>query len=127
MQAHRCPNAAELGRSAFETSVMGKPAQYRDHIDPEYRRWAQKYPHFPGVAECVRLIRENKAKGAWADIIAFELADNAVSCLPELIKVYRQATNDDAPLYVMMALEIARPPKAVPFLIEVLRESDDRY
>jgi len=106
---------------------MGKRSPYRDHDDPEYRRWGQKYPHFPGVAECVRLIRAGKAKGAWADIIAYELAGHATDCLTELIAAYREATSDDVPLYVMMALDIARPPEAVPFLAEVLREGDLRF
>lgn len=97
------------------------------HVDPEYQRWVKKYPHFPGVAECVRLIRENKAKGAWADIISDELAENAVDCLTELIAAFRDATSDDVRLHVMMALEIARVPESVPFLEEVLRQGDTKY
>jgi hypothetical protein len=103
---------------------MGKRAQFQDHVDPEYRRWAKDYPRFPGVGECVRLICAHKAKGSWADIIAHELADNAVECSPELISAYRNATTDDVRLYVMMALDIARAPETVPFLSNVLLEGD---
>lgn len=106
---------------------MGKRNRYRDHVDPEYRRWGRRYPRFPGVAECARLIRAGKARGAWADIIAFELAENAGSCLAELVETFRNEPSGDVRVYVMMALDIARVPASVPFLAEVLREADPRY
>jgi hypothetical protein len=106
---------------------MKRSSPYRDHLDPEYRRWGEKYPRFPGVAECVRLIRSHKAQGAWADIIVHELAANAANCFPELIAAYRADSNDDVRMYVMMALEIARLPEAVPFFAEVICDGDDRF
>jgi hypothetical protein len=106
---------------------MGSPIDYRGHIDPEYRRWGRKYPRFPGVTECVRLIRAGKARRAWTDIIAYELAAHAAACLPELIAAYREDQGGDVRLYVMMALDRARPPGAVEFLAEVLRAGDPRY
>jgi hypothetical protein len=95
--------------------MMGKRTRDRDQIDPEYQRWLRKYPRFPGVAECVRLIREGKARGTWADVIAHELADNVAGCLSELIEAYRADSNERVRLYVLMALEIAKPTEAVPF------------
>ncbi len=105
---------------------MGKRNRYRDHIDPEYQRWGRRYPRFPGVAECARLIRSRKARGAWADIIASELAENAAGCLAELIETFRNDSGSDVRFYVMMALDIAQVPASVPFLAEVLREADPR-
>jgi len=106
---------------------MGKRNRYRDHVDPEYQRWGRRYPRFPGVAECASLILAGKASGAWADIIAFELAENAGICLAELIETFRNDPGGDVCLYVMMALDIARVPASVPFLVEVLREADPCY
>jgi hypothetical protein len=106
---------------------MGKRNRYRDHIDPEYQRWGRRYPRFPGVAECASLIRAGKARGTWADIIAFELAENAGTCLAELIETFQNDPGGDVRLYVMMALDIARAPACVAFLAEVLREADPRY
>jgi hypothetical protein len=106
---------------------MGKRNRYRDHVDPEYRRWGRRYPRFPGVAECASLIRAGKARGAWADIIAFELAENAEACLVELIETFRSDPGNDVGLYIMMALDIARVPASVPFLVEVLREANPGY
>jgi hypothetical protein len=108
-------------------TTMGKRNRYRDHVDPEYQRWGRRYPRFPGVAECASLIRAGKACGAWADIIACELAENAGTCLAELIAAFRNDPGGDVRLYVMMALDIARVPACVPFLAEVLREADPRY
>jgi hypothetical protein len=105
---------------------MGKRNRYRDQIDPEYQRWGRRYPRFPGVAECARLIRASKARGAWADIIAFELAENAETCLAELIETFRSDPAGEVSLYIMMALDIARVPASVPFLAEVLREGVPR-
>ena len=56
---------------------MGRRRRALESSSPEYRRWRRKYPRYPGVAECARLIRARKAKGEWADIIASELAENA--------------------------------------------------
>jgi hypothetical protein len=106
---------------------MGKRNRYRDHIDPEYQRWGRKYPRFPGVGECANLIRAGKARGAWADIIASELSENAAHCLPELIEAFHSDSSGDVCLYVMMALESARLPEAVPFLANVLHEGDPRF
>ncbi len=106
---------------------MGKRNRYRDHVDPEYQRWGRRYPCFPGVAECASLIRAGKACGAWADIIAVELAENAEACLAELIETFRSDPGSNVALYIMMALDIARVPASVPFLAEVLREADPRY
>lgn len=107
--------------------TMGKRNRYRDHIDPEHQRWGRAYPRFPGVAECARLIRDGKARGTWADIIAYELAEHAALCLPELIQTFRTDPNKDVQLYVMMALDIARLPESVPFLAEVLQEGDPHF
>jgi hypothetical protein len=104
--------------------AMGKPVEYREHIDPEYQRWGRKYPRFPGIAECTRLIRTGKATGAWADIIADELARHASSCLTELLETFRTDPNESVRLFVMMALEKACLPQTVPFLATVLREGN---
>lgn len=109
---------------------MTHRSPYHDHVDPDYQRWGKRYPRFPGVAECVRLIRSKKAKGTWVDIIVHELAMNSASCLPELsasclpelIAAYREGASDAVSLYVMMALDVTKVPAAVPFLEEVLRE-----
>jgi hypothetical protein len=106
---------------------MGKRDPYRDHVDPEYRRWGRTYRSFPGVDECARLVRERKATGAWADIVAFELAENASDCLDELIDAFRVHESDDFALYVLMALEMAALPSSVDFLSAVLRDGNVTY
>src|SRR6516225_1812869 len=105
---------------------MGKMREMRNHPDPEYRRFRKKYPRFPGVAECVSLIKNRKARGAWADFVFFELSENVPSCWPELIQAFRSEANGDVRLYIMMALEDAKIPETVTFLGEVLRDGDER-
>jgi hypothetical protein len=56
----------------------------RMDFDPNFRRWRRKYPRFPGVAECVRLLSSRNLRGAWVDIIANELTIHAAESLPEL-------------------------------------------
>ncbi len=104
--------------------MLERPS-YRDHIDPEYRRWGRKHPRSPGIAECLRLIRDREARGTWADIIVNELARNAHDGLAELLEAFRS----DARVrhYVMMAIEIAAVPESVPFLADVLREGDPAF
>ena len=97
---------------------------YREHIDPEYRRWGRKYPRFPGVSECVRLLQVGKAKGAWIDIISFELQRHARESLLELIDAFKRDSTDHVRVLILIALENARLSESVPFLIDVLREGN---
>jgi len=106
---------------------MGKRNRYRDHIDPEHQRWGRTYSRFPGVTECTRLIRDGKARGSWADIIVYELAENAGECFAELVEAFRTDPSESVRLYVMMTLDMARLPESIPFLAEVLREGDPRF
>jgi hypothetical protein len=112
---------------AFGTAIMGRHNRYRDHIDPQYQRWGRKYLHFPGVAACARLIRSGKARGSQADIIVFELAENAANCLSDLIDTFRTDPSEDVRLYVMMALELARLPESAAFLTEVMDSGNPRF
>jgi hypothetical protein len=100
---------------------------YRDHIDPEYQRWGRTYPRFPGVNECVRLLRSGNTKGAWTDIIIGELATHAGEALPELVAAFRSESNQWIRLMILMAIELARLPAAIPFLVEVEREQNSQF
>lgn len=100
---------------------------YEDHVDPEYQRWGRQYPRFPGVAECARLIEAGKARGAWADIIVHQLAENAGTYLADLIEAFRSDSRGSVRHFVMIALDVARIPKSVPFLADVLLEGDVRF
>ena len=111
---------------------MNKQKQYLNHVDPEYQRWGRTYSSFPGVAECLRLIRTRKAAGAWADIVVYELAENAPPHLAELTEAFRTATSDLDPsdgvaISVLQALEIAQLPESVPFFTQVLQEKNARF
>jgi hypothetical protein len=101
---------------------MSKAIDYQRHIDPEYRRWGRKYPRFPGVGECVRLLRSGNVPGAWIDIICYELTAHAKECLPELIGVFRSDEGEWMRLMVLSSIADARLPEAIPFLAEVVRE-----
>ncbi len=106
---------------------MGKRDRYRDHVDPEYQRWGRAYRTFPGVDECARLILDRKAVGAWADIVTFELAENANEHLDEIIDVFHKRLTDDVAVYMLMALETAAVPASVEFLSDVLRGGNAKF
>jgi hypothetical protein len=106
---------------------MEKRDRYRDHVDPEYRRWGCTYRSFPGIAECARLVLDQKATGAWADIVVYELAENADLHLTELTKAFRAHESDNFSIYVLMALELAAVPASVEFLQEILRDGNSMY
>ena len=100
---------------------MGTATDYRRHIDPEYRRWGRKYPHFPGVAECLRLLHTRNVRGAWRDIIAYELANHAAECLSELVAAFQANEDEGVRLNVVSAIAEARLPAAIPFIAEVTK------
>jgi hypothetical protein len=100
---------------------------YRRHIDPEYRRWGRKFPRFPGVAECVRLLRSGNVRGAWVDIIVHELTVHAADCLKEMLEAFRSEENERVRLLVLMAIAEARVPAALSFLEDVARDQDPNF
>ncbi len=106
---------------------MGKRIRYHDHVDPEYQRWGRTYRTFPGVDECARLVLDRKATGAWADIVHFELAENADDHIDEIVNAFHNHTSDDVALYMLMALETAALPESVGFLSDILRDGDARF
>lgn len=106
---------------------MGKRDRFHDAVDPELRRWGQLYRRFPGIEECARLIRAGKARGAWAEMIVFELSENAEDHLDEMIAAFREGDGDTVALYMMMALEYAAVPASVDFLLQVLREGNEQF
>jgi hypothetical protein len=106
---------------------MAKAIDYRHHIDPEYRRWGRKYPRFPGVTECIRLLRTRNIRGAWRDIIHGELTSHARECLAELIESFRSEENEWVRLMVLAAVADARVAEAIPFLAAAVREKHPRF
>jgi hypothetical protein len=99
---------------------MEKRGRHRDHVDPEYRRWGRTYHGFPGVDECSRLLLERKSTGAWAEIVAYELADNAGERLNQLTNAFQAHESEVVALYVSMAIEMAALPASADFLSAVL-------
>jgi len=79
------------------------------------------------VDECIRLILAGKALGSWADIVVYELADNARDHLQELINAFRKHASDGAADYLLMALEIAALPESVDFFSDLLFEKNPRF
>lgn len=106
---------------------MGKRDRYNDHVDPEYQRWGRTYRSFPGVKECARLILDRKATGAWADIVAFELAENANEHLDEIIVTFHEHKSDDVAVHILIALETAALPASTEFLSDVLRSGNTKF
>lgn len=106
---------------------MGRHNRYRDHVDPEYRRWGRTYPAFPGVEECARLVLDRKVTGAWADIVVYELAENADSHLAEMTEAFRAHKSDAFALCILMALELAALPASVEILAAILKDGNSFY
>jgi hypothetical protein len=105
---------------------MMNAIDYRAHIDPEYRRWGRKYPRFPGVAECIRLLKAGNVRGAWLDIIHHELTTRAGECLSELTQAF-PSEDEAVKLSILHALEDARLVAAIPFLAELVRQRHERF
>lgn len=97
------------------------------HIDPEYAEWCRMFPRFPGVVECVRQLKLTSARGSRLDTIAYELAANAASCLGEMIDTYRTEKRYLSRMIIMQALEDAKLPESILFLVEVLRQREEPF
>lgn len=94
------------------------------HIDPEYERWFQKYPKFPGVAKCVDLLKRGNVQGAWIDIICWQFEEHSAETLDELMSAIRADENAEIRLILMGALENAALPESLPLWEEFLQSTN---
>lgn len=106
---------------------MSNASDYSQHVDPEHRRWGRKYPRFPGVNECVRLLRSGKIRGARVEIVLHVLTEHAQECLPELVAAFCSDESESVRLMVLTAVAEARLPSAIKFLAEVVRQRHPRF
>jgi hypothetical protein len=95
-------------------------------VDPEYRRWKNKYPKFPGVAKCVELLRRGNVRGTWVDTICAELQENAADHAAELIAAFRDAESGSPLRRTLLGIiSEARLPQALPVFVENLGSEDE--
>jgi hypothetical protein len=92
--------------------------------DPVYTRWKRQHPRFPGVAECVELLRRRNVKGSLVDIICGELRANATAHSAELIAALR-AERDRIRRIILSIISETGLPEALPLLEEHLWSSDE--
>lgn len=98
----------------------------RASSDPVYVRWKQKHPQFPGVSECVRVLRLPGTTGSLVDIVIGELQDNAAQHASELIAAFQTEPNERIRHILMGILAEARLPEALPLLVEHLHSTDEQ-
>lgn len=94
-------------------------------VDPEEERWLKKYHHFPGVGECIRLLKRSNVNGTWVDIICEELTAHAGENAVELIAAVHSETEEGVKVLLLAALAEAGLPEAIPVLAENLASAQD--
>lgn len=87
--------------------------------DPEFERWKRKYPDFPTLLECERLVLLVNAKGLWIDLIVEGIAARAEFLFIELVDSDERNVEYRFSLLILMALELAAIPESVAFLVDV--------
>ena len=97
------------------------------HQDPEYQRWRRKYPRFPGVAKCVELLRSTNVRGAWVDIICFELENHASDNAADLIAATRLEVerNSQVGRILLHVLADSKLLEAYDFFAELINSPDE--
>jgi hypothetical protein len=70
----------------------------RHHFDPEYSAWHQKFPEFPGIEICLKVLgSRDEFPGSWQDVCLMEMTNNAEENLDEYISVARREVEKDGP------------------------------
>ncbi len=95
-------------------------------VDPEQERWLKKYPHFPGVGECVMLLKRPNVSGTWVDIICENLTAHAGENAVELIAALRSEPEKGVKVLLLAALAEAGLPESVSVLAENLASDQER-
>jgi hypothetical protein len=131
VQDHRyAPPAAFV--EAIRTAPLPGTAEYRAAVKPfrdrqiqreypEYRAWKRRNSVFPGVAECVDLLRSPNIGRDVAVGLLWELYENAAAHANELIKALRSEQDEHLRFCLLSTIADAKLPRAVPVLAEQLR------
>jgi hypothetical protein len=96
-----------------------------EDMDPGYTRWKRKYPKFPGVAECVDLLRRRNVKGGFLEAICGALQENTAAHAHELVVAFRSEADERVRCILLGIIAEARLPEALPALVESLRSPDE--
>ncbi len=97
--------------------------QSAEHVDG-YDRWRQRYPQFPGVAECVRLLHNHNTRGEYLEALCADLAANAAAAQGALFDAFRSEDDNWVKDVLIGAIVEAQLPVALPLFIEHLRSED---
>jgi len=93
--------------------------------DPVYTRWKRKHPKFPGVGQCVELLRHRNVRGSLLDIIFGELQETAGSHAAELIEAFRAERNERVRRILLGIIYEARLSEALPVFVQHLCSDDE--
>jgi hypothetical protein len=91
---------------------------------PEYWAWKRQHPAFPGVAECVALLRHPKIGVNLAKGLRWELYEHATAHAKELIEAFRSERNAHLRFCLLCVIAEARLPRALAVLSEQLRSPE---
>ncbi len=93
--------------------------------DPVYTRWKRQHPRFPGVANCVELLRRRNVKGELVEILCAELRDQAAGHAAELVAACSAERDERVRRILFGVLCEAKLPAAFPVFVEHLRSDDE--
>ena len=93
--------------------------------DPVYIEWKRRHPRFPGVAECVDLLRRRNVRGSLVDIVCGELQNNASSHGAELLAAFESESDLRVRGILLGIIGEAKLSESLPILVENLRAADE--
>lgn len=72
--------------------------------DPEWARYQRKYPRFPGVEHCVKLLGGTRLRGTGIEFIMLQLEDHSSEHVTELISAIHTTEDDRVRALLVSAL-----------------------
>jgi hypothetical protein len=89
-------------------------------VDPEYQRYRQSYPKFPGVSACVELLRNPNVKGAYLDGVMSDLQERASKNMEDILAAFRAETDSRVRTLLLSVIAETRSQAALPIFAEAL-------
>ena len=99
-------------------------AKKRQSIDPQEQRYYQAYPHFPGIAQGLTLLRHRKG-GYWEAVFG-DFETHAPELLDELIQVCRDTSNADIRWMLLEIIGGVQSTTALTLFTDYLTDPDER-
>ena len=99
----------------------------RKIADPEWIKFLERYPRFPGVKVFLDELCNHHHNGTWIDAFYSSLEDHAIDCIDEILEMFNEDLNFRERLTLLKLISHAALPKTLSILMRYAQSQDEDF